>query len=220
MKFATVLLALALSFGHAAAVDAGELPTKRQASPSTYFTAIRALNLDLNNALLGYVGAVLNQYGQYGITWEAIDALHVTLPSNATSVPFDIAMTGAFPTLGGAVGQSSASNDLNTGSYNYAYLAGIGAVPAGSAVVDQRSSINATEGLLSSIESALWTVDASTGNLTAHWVNSNGATPVTQIVYYRRDNVLCFTGDPATFGSVFGDSPRVLLQAVQIPTVV
>jgi hypothetical protein len=44
-------------------------------------------------------------------------------------------------------------------------------------------------------QSAIWTIDAQTRELTAHYVNPDGSTPDTTIAYDIKNNVLFFTGD-------------------------
>ncbi|EIN12554.1 hypothetical protein PUNSTDRAFT_111001 [Punctularia strigosozonata HHB-11173 SS5] len=179
-------------------------------------TSIRVVDLDNGDVVLGYVNMTLNEYGEYGIATDVVGALGITLPANGL-VPSDLAITGAFPALGGVVGLSSSSSNLGSGSYNFVYLAGTPNVPAGPAVANQPSSVNTATGLQTAVSSAFWTYDAITGLLSAHWVNTDGSDPVTEFVYYMPDNVICLTGDVNAFRNYFGEGSRVALQVMELP---
>ncbi|EIN08582.1 hypothetical protein PUNSTDRAFT_45047 [Punctularia strigosozonata HHB-11173 SS5] len=191
------------------------LQAKRQApsgSPLTYKSAIRVIDTGNGNVALGYIGSTTNVFGEYGITPDAANALAVT-PPVGSSGPSAIAIPGSFPFLGGVLGYGSTSPDFALGSYNYAYLGG---VHAGSS--NQTNSVSAATGYPTLGQSAIWTYDTGSGLLAAHWTNTDGSTPATQIVYYMPDNVIALTGDSSAFGDIFGDSSRITLQVVQIPT--
>ncbi|THH17776.1 hypothetical protein EW146_g3108 [Bondarzewia mesenterica] len=48
---------------------------------------------------------------------------------------------------------------------------------------------------------SIWSLDSSTGNLTAQWTNPDGSKPPTTIAFDIRDNILLFTGDLSAFNA-------------------
>ncbi|KAI0654298.1 hypothetical protein C8Q70DRAFT_1058548 [Cubamyces menziesii] len=50
-------------------------------------------------------------------------------------------------------------------------------------------------------ESAIWTFDAATKALTAHWVNPDGSHPHTRVAYRARDGALFVAGDVAAYNA-------------------
>ncbi|KAI0370749.1 hypothetical protein BV20DRAFT_1035697 [Pilatotrama ljubarskyi] len=65
-------------------------------------------------------------------------------------------------------------------------------------------------------ESTIWTFDAATQALTAHWVNPDGSHPKTRVAYSARDGSLVLTGDVAAYQQAHPDDhvSEVTLQFV------
>lgn len=95
-----------------------------------------------------------------------------------------------FTYLGGITGFSSLSGDLGPGSSMYAYLGGTSqskpvpshparraesSAPAAPGATPQAvpNSFTFTTGIQEDVESAIWTLDRTTGVLSAHWSNTD-----------------------------------------------
>jgi hypothetical protein len=157
-----------------------------------------------DNTVLGYVSSGLNSFGEYGVVSTTTGALNVTF--NESSSPFNITLNSpanpSFNYFGGIQGFSSTSPDLGAGSYNYSYLGESNPTGPGATPSDPGNSFTAATGIPEDSESAIWSVDAATGELTPQWINSDSSSPVT----YAMDitNILVLTGDPSDFQGTFG----------------
>jgi hypothetical protein len=105
---------------------------------------------------------------------------------------------------------------------SYAYIAGTTQAPAGPAFTEGDNAFSAATGIPANIESAVWSYDPDTQAITAQWINTDGSTPATHIVYATERKTLfsysmilfltlmslteslILTGDVETFGSTFG----------------
>ncbi|KAI0643357.1 hypothetical protein C8Q79DRAFT_173822 [Trametes meyenii] len=56
-------------------------------------------------------------------------------------------------------------------------------------------------------ESTIWTYDAATGSLTAHWVNPDGSHPKTRVAYRARDGALFLAGDVDAYNAAHAGDP-------------
>ncbi|KAI8977795.1 hypothetical protein BD414DRAFT_155933 [Trametes punicea] len=56
-------------------------------------------------------------------------------------------------------------------------------------------------------ESTIWTFDASSQALTAHWVNPDGSHPKTRVAYSAHDGSLVLTGDVDAYNKAHPDDP-------------
>ncbi|KAJ7765161.1 hypothetical protein B0H14DRAFT_3593232 [Mycena olivaceomarginata] len=63
-------------------------------------------------------------------------------------------------------------------------------------------------------ESAIWTYNAVTQEITAQWVNSNGDKPATAISFVASSDALVITGDYGSFSSSFSSTQLVRLMFV------
>ncbi|KAI0668218.1 hypothetical protein C8Q78DRAFT_1081603 [Trametes maxima] len=56
-------------------------------------------------------------------------------------------------------------------------------------------------------ESTIWTYDAATRSLTAHWVNPDGSHPKTRVAYRARDGALFLAGDVGAYNAAHAGDP-------------
>jgi len=164
---------------------------------------------------LGYVFKTLNLFGEYGITKDFKQALHVSFEAPLSGKPFDLIAQNQvehFDFVGGIVGFSSSSDDLKHGSPNYAYLGGVNThtTPDHKAVAGVNSFTTFTS-VSEHVESALWQFRPIDFELTPKWVNTDGHKPDTTVVWSADDNLLAVTGDYAAFQEAFGPVPKVKL---------
>ncbi|KAG8977381.1 hypothetical protein FRC05_001779 [Tulasnella sp. 425] len=162
----------------------------------------------------GFISPVWNGFGEYGQVQSSQDsALVVTFnvspdASSTSQLDFtaDNSPSATYPFFGAIDGFASTSDNLGPGSYNYAYIGGTTQTPAGSPPNSGGdNSFTAATGIPEDIESAVWTYDASTNAITAQWINTDGSSPATHIVYANDANqAFALTGDVGSFQSTFG----------------
>lgn len=141
------------------------------------------------NANLGYVSNIFNAYGEYTLGNQS-SALSVT--------PFGSSLFVLNPTyfLFGAIsGFANTSDDLGAGSYNYAYLGGIGAT----------NSFSDYTNISRSSQSSIWSVNGN--QLSASWTNSNNTVVSPTIMLIQ--GFFALTGDAAAFTDRFGTATAV-----------
>lgn len=81
----------------------------------------------------------------------------------------------------------------------YAYLTATAATPPNSAPQLVGNSYTAVTGLSRASESAVWTVDITTGAMTPKWTNPDGSTPTVEL--FIQSTALYSGGDAAQFGA-------------------
>jgi len=116
----------------------------------------------------------------------------------------------SFPLMGAIVGVASSNDNLNSGSLNYAYIQGTTHTDPGAEPQSNSNSYPAQE----NSESAIWTYNSVTNEITAQWVNVGGGKPTSYILYVTGSNALILTGDPGAFNDAFGSSPTVTFKLV------
>jgi len=135
----------------------------------------------------------------------------------STTEPFDISTTNgisAFPLFGAIQGFSSSSTDLSTGSPNYVYLGGSGETPANAPPASPGNSFTAATSIAEQSESAIWSFDSNTHELTAQWVNTDSSEPAITIGYTQ--DVLVLTSNLDSFVGTFGPTQKVSLKFVLV----
>ncbi|KIO21384.1 hypothetical protein M407DRAFT_245478 [Tulasnella calospora MUT 4182] len=161
----------------------------------------------------GYIKPQWNGFGEYGVFQaDQAGALEVTFNASpdvaSAELDFTVINTPSttYPYFGAISGFASQSNDFGPGSYNYAYLGGTTQTPSGSPPSDTGdNSFTAATGIPETIESAIWTYDPTTQAITAQWINTDGSSPATHIIYANDTNqALTITGDVATLQATFG----------------
>ncbi|KAL7408891.1 hypothetical protein BDY24DRAFT_437249 [Mrakia frigida] len=162
---------------------------------------------------LGFISAAVNPYGEYfSFTSNINDALRLSF---APSTPAGCE-TGALTVLNGpysssypyfalVAGFANTNNDLTSGSYNYAYLAGASATT---------NSFNAVTGLNQMAQySSAWSLAPGTFELVANWENSNG---IVQPSLVQLGDTLTVTGDVQALTSRFGAGTEVFYTFVPL----
>ncbi|KAJ7461162.1 hypothetical protein FB451DRAFT_1181503 [Mycena latifolia] len=201
-----------------------DAPTTSPLPPVTTIVNVHARGTDGTD--FGYLSPVWNGFGEYGAFQSTQEgSLQLTF-SYSPDGPSQISITATngpsatYPFFGAIAGFASDSDDFGPGSYNYAYIGGTTQSPAGSPPFTAGdNSFSAATGIPESIESAIWIYDPETGTLTAQWINTDGSTPATHIVYANDANqALALTGDVGSFQSAFGAPyPEITFVGV-IPT--
>ncbi|CCM05244.1 uncharacterized protein FIBRA_07454 [Fibroporia radiculosa] len=170
-----------------------------------------------NIAAGAFVSRIPNQYGEYGITPQASDALIVQFTQCGADGPVTIeTQNGAadYLFLGAVEGFESTSSDLALGSANYAYLSGTAQTDPGAVPQAVGNTFTDATALTEGVESAIWYVDSTTGVISVQWINEDGSSPATTILYSEGAGAFVLTGDPNEFVSVYGQSPTVTLTFV------
>jgi hypothetical protein len=167
---------------------------------------------------IGPLSSSLNSFGEYSSGSSAL-TVNAMVPNDGST--FEIAVADApYPCLGAAVGFASTSNDLLPGSANYVVLTPVASgmqlpipqarsvlieavVPsgmasvAGSAFADAANAMGAN--VTSTVTSALWKLDASTGTLIPTWKNSDGSNAVATFVYDWDAEAMLLVGNLSMF---------------------
>ncbi|KAJ1305341.1 hypothetical protein OPQ81_000357 [Rhizoctonia solani] len=164
-----------------------------------------------NGTVLGFVSPVWNRHGEYGIIQTnqngSLEVSFSFSPKSPTQL--DLLATNhvnkTYPYMGATVGFVSPSNDLVVGGYNYLFITGTTKIPAGPPVGADNNSFGGTTGIPKSAESAIWTYNRATKDLTPQWVNTNGSIPTSYVVYANDfNNAFVMVGDLGVFGKTFG----------------
>lgn len=164
------------------------------------------------------VSRVPNEFGEYGITTDAEDALQVQYADCGNNLPVDlVTMNGVadFTFFGGITGFANTAPNLDPGSANYAYLGGVTPTAPSSPPESAANSFSYATGRQEDVESAIWRVNSADGAVTARWVNTDGSMPTTNIVYYEPEDFLLLSGDATAFEVEYGSSSVVALTFVQ-----
>jgi hypothetical protein len=157
------------------------------------------------DTVLGYMSAAQNGFGEYTVVPTTSGALDVTFNESSAS-PFNITINNPFDSnfsnLGGVQGFADSSPDLGAGSSDYGYVAESAATAPGATPANVGNSFTDSTGIAEDSESAIWSVDAATGALTAQWINSDGSSPATFMAFTA--DTLVLTGDLSAFEGAFG----------------
>ncbi|KAG9047514.1 hypothetical protein FS837_002099 [Tulasnella sp. UAMH 9824] len=110
-----------------------------------------------------------------------------------------------------AVGFFSNSDNLGPGSSNYLFITGNTQTPAGSTPQSgNNNSLSASTGIPQNAESAVWKYNPTTQDISVQWINTDGSTPATTLLYCSVDDVLMATGDIAALQSVYACSTPIV----------
>jgi len=160
-----------------------------------------------DGSIVGYLANVATRFGQFGFSPDKTDAIQVQ--AHCDGDRFDLTtvnVDSAYPYIGGITGLQSVSADLLPGSSNYAYFGGVTPTLPGKPASSQDSSFTSLTKISNTVESAIWSMDDSTGILTAHWVNGSGGEQDTHIAYFPAIKALYFTGDLSEFQNTVGEA--------------
>jgi len=139
-------------------------------------------------ALLGHVADEVNEFGEYGVTSEPLEALEINFKlCKATGVvgPFDITQMntcGCMPykNVGAIQGYSSSSVDLVAGGHSYLVFGGVTLTDSITGPSTTANSFSYTTNIQRAAESDVWHYDTATSQLLLKWVNSDSTTPAIQ----------------------------------------
>jgi hypothetical protein len=192
------------------AVVAGALPA--QAAPPVPCTGnLQVTNTD-THTVIGFVSKTWNSFGEFVVTTTPSDYLSVSLaPGAQQNITAVNGQDPSFPLVGAIVGFSSTSDNLASGSPNYAYLGGTTATPPGSPPAAGANAFTHATGIGEHIESAIWTINDA-NMLSPQWINTDSSQPATHLVDIT--NILVVTGDVTAFTNTFGPNSNVALTFV------
>ncbi|KAG8923232.1 hypothetical protein FRC01_013036 [Tulasnella sp. 417] len=154
-----------------------------------------------DGSIFGYIRPVWSIFGEYGLLQStqagALEVSFSYLQDDLSPAQLDItAVNGpssVYPLFGASMGPfpDGASLNLGPGSFNHAFIDSTTQIPAGSTPqAGDNNSFTAVTGAPSPAESAIWMYDPVTQEITAQWVNPDGSTPPTYIIYYSVDRAL------------------------------
>jgi hypothetical protein len=159
---------------------------------------IEVRNSDGNT--LGFVKDASGDIGGVNLTPDSNQDLQVTFEADSTG-PFNIKATNPGfpdPPYVGTLSQISPNNFIATGSGNSASLTHVGSTApntSGSVVGDQYA------------QSAIWSYNSNTQELTAQYINPDGSKPPTIFAFNSKDNTLFVVGDLNAWNSQHSDTP-------------
>ncbi|KAI0329472.1 hypothetical protein GY45DRAFT_1346523 [Cubamyces sp. BRFM 1775] len=146
---------------------------------------------------MGYVRA-----SSSGVEEELQDGARVVFKTTGSKALFSITTL-----QGTATTDSDSDSETSQGSEPSTLIGAAGAstLSSGSASAVPLGTVKQTaphaRPALTGGESAIWTFDAATKALTAHWVNPDGSHPHTRVAYRARDGALFVTGDVAAYNA-------------------
>jgi len=157
-----------------------------------------------NGDLLGYISKnLVNGGAQFGYDPSVVNAVVVSFKTDHTGsgTQLDISIASSnpdWPLLGLVQGRDDTNSNIQAGSYQYLYIGGIakpGTKPGDKpTLIDNSYFIGAPR----TAESAVWTFEGSSGNLTPHWINEDG-NPPNQQEHWTQSTGLYSGGDRAAF---------------------
>ncbi|KAF8209936.1 hypothetical protein K438DRAFT_1810595 [Mycena galopus ATCC 62051] len=150
-----------------------------------------------DGVVLGYVRKTFNNKIRY--TYDTLEkALVVKLPGTCSSGAFDLVPTNGPDAVHNNVGAVAGIGgfDFTPGRLGYAYLSGTGHADANSPPSNSTgTSMKSRLSYNGSAESQVWSLDYSTGGLTAQWTNADSTKPTTSLYYARTSNYVGLVGD-------------------------
>ncbi|KAG5646137.1 hypothetical protein DXG03_004376 [Asterophora parasitica] len=159
---------------------------------------------------VGYVNKAQNAYGEYVVDTDDTDpndrlivAIYLAdAPSGTANIQTINGPDADLPFFGGIVGYASTSNDFNPLSFNYAFVGGTAPTPPNSPAISGSNTYSKRTNDQKAFESAIWTLDGNTYQLTPQWINSDGSSPTTYLGL--SNGIVTLTGDIDAFVNSFG----------------
>ncbi len=178
---------------------------------------LRVTNTD-SQADIGFVSKTWNDFGEFVVTTTPSDYLSVSLnPGTQQNVTALNGQNASFPLVGGIVGFANNSDNLGSGSFNYAYLGGTTATAPGATPQTGANAFTSATGIPERIESAIWTINDA-NQLKPQWINTDSSKPATHLMDIT--GILVVTGDTTAFRNTFGPASNVALTFVPTATCV
>ncbi|KAJ7054557.1 hypothetical protein C8F01DRAFT_1374194 [Mycena amicta] len=182
---------------HAARTQSSPVP------PVTYSGVLQVFSGDVS---LGYIAPDPNYWTPL-LTADANSALQVSFQLNQGSTAgSQLDFTQLNDNRGGlfgfVLGRDSTSSDIAPGSFNYLYLDPVATSSGpGSTPQSTPSYFSTSSGLDKQAETSVWSVDLTSGDVSAQWINSDSSAPTT--ILFVQSNHLYAGGDPDAFHSRF-----------------
>ncbi|KAF8343116.1 uncharacterized protein EI90DRAFT_3115604 [Cantharellus anzutake] len=182
-------------------------PTRRDPVPSSvnYRAAIQVIRQD-DGALLGYISRTSQGRERHKYVEDVTDALIVgfTLTAGATSATgIDLITENSdipnYVYLGLVQGSDDTDSVLQSGSYQYVYLANTNPTPANSPPQTVGNSYTQATGVSRTSESAVWSVNVVALSLVPIWTNPDGISATTEL--FAQSKNLYAGGDSAQYNS-------------------
>ncbi|EPS98707.1 hypothetical protein FOMPIDRAFT_1165103 [Fomitopsis schrenkii] len=190
--------------------SAGTAPT------ATCTAHIGSLNITGGSYTGSYVAAQANIYGEYGYTTSDADALqaqYTLCDGDAANGPLNIRTLNGlttYPYFGAVVGFASTSDDFSEDSYTYAYIAGTTESDPGATPQSGLNAFTAATGTPRDFESAVWVFDAATtGAVSAQWINPDGSKPKTHLMYVPSSGAFAIASNVPAFEANFKNVTEV-----------
>ncbi|KAJ6536120.1 hypothetical protein B0H19DRAFT_1270919 [Mycena capillaripes] len=184
-------------------------------SPAPWASGIRHPVSPVPCVLCGASG-----YIQISRASDGEKALVVKLPVPCRSGAFDLVPTNGPDAVHNNVGAVTGSGgfDFKPGRLGYAYLSGTGHVDANSPPSNSTgTSMQSRLGYTGLAESQVWSLNYSTGGLTAQWTNADSTNSATSLYYARTSNYLGLVGDFDRFVAKFAWEDAFLVTAAFYP---
>ncbi|KAJ6552288.1 hypothetical protein DFH09DRAFT_1366386 [Mycena vulgaris] len=176
------------------------------------------------DASCGFIAPALNDLGQSGhLVPTQIDAMVVSLTYSVSEPDalIDLKIIGGISQgfFGGVVGYASISSDIGTGDAgsNYNVLGPVAHTVPNSPSSDGASGFSDYTYIDEPIESGIWHFSPGTNALLPQWMNTNGDTPATEIIYVEAEPLFAIMGDLPTFHDAYGVGTPVYFTFVLSP---
>lgn len=166
---------------------------------------------DNDGNCIGYVGKDWNDYGQYGLCGQ--DDIDLRLE---VSIDLELAKRGAtdiktvngpdadFPYFGGITGFTSdcGCSDISQNSKNYVYLGATTQTDPHAPPQSGSNSFTKKTQVSRKVQSAIFSYDSDTSEITPQWINEDSSTPPTHLGISHSSLILA--GDQDLFSKIFG----------------
>ncbi|PVF94001.1 hypothetical protein CPB86DRAFT_70642 [Serendipita vermifera] len=165
---------------------------------------------DLNGQYLGHISKHPSVDGHY-VYGTDDDALHVTFDGpdwgvlvEGIELQTEDSDVTTYPFLGLVQGHDNTSNDLASGSAQYAELTSTNTVAAGSPAQNVGNSYSDAATLARTSQSHVWNIQLGSGNADLTWINDDSSLATVQM--FGQNNVVYISGDSAAYNTVHTDA--------------
>ncbi|PPR07740.1 hypothetical protein CVT24_003738 [Panaeolus cyanescens] len=171
---------------------------------------------------VGYMGATTVDGAIYGTSDQLVNSAIMYVERTGSgntetrtriTIP-DSDVGASFPILGLVQGRDNIDTNVGTGSYHYLYLSGVAqpGTTAGSvsSVVD--NTYSDVSGNTRAVQTDVWTVDFTTGVISAVWINDDGTAVPLQ--FFVQNGAIYATADIAAFVAEYASVTPITLRLV------
>ncbi|KAF9054738.1 hypothetical protein BJ165DRAFT_1523218 [Panaeolus papilionaceus] len=187
--------------------------------PNTPVSAVGSI-IGPGSSPVGYLGAITTDGAIFGVESQLVDsAIMIVERTSQTAVENGVRITipdsdigQSYPILGLVQGRDNIDTNAGPGSYHYFYVSGVAqpGTAQGSTGGDIANSYSATSGVTRAVQTNVWTVNYSTGEVTAVWINSDG-TPV-NLQLFVQGSVIYATADINAFQEEYASVTPITLR--------